>query len=117
LAAAPSCAINNVPGEGEGEGEGENEGATNAACLRSAECNGENDPQTFCTEARLDCFEDDRCAAIQAACEGESNALAVCLLEHGTCEDGIFAADATADGGPCEEPLDDITSCVSDVSP
>ena len=79
-------------------------------CLKSAECAGEDDPATFCTDAETDCNEDEDCATARddrkAACGTEDDALANCLVANGTCDDvagtDIFGVEALAADGACE---------------
>jgi hypothetical protein len=82
-------------------------------CLQQAECAGEDDPATFCQEAKDDLDEDEQ--RIRDACAAENDAAATCLLENGECQDiaGVQVF-TTTDAADCEAEFEASAECVAD---
>lgn len=89
------------------------------ACIKSAECTGEDDPAAFCQKAQDDCDADADCKEAQDKCATESDALAACLVANGTCDeiDGVdgkfFGVEAVSADGACETQAKDSADCAA----
>lgn len=79
------------------------------ACVKTAECAEEEDPAAFCQDADDECTEDEDCAKTRDACTAQTDALSVCTLANGKCEDKVFSA-----GDECETETEAFLECFAD---